>query len=419
MAISVGSRSTVSQQRYWFTPNGSKRWGGWQMASNTVGGQYADGGITNPAINFSGGVGAASSVFERTSRRRHVAAFGFTQAKVEISNGIVDTKPTTASEHGLITVGASLETEGGSIVPLTFSGNSTISMAADTTIVSDAASFSVQEGEVFWVRTYARAEIGFRYPQNMLTDQNLGEGTVTGNSLASGTIAPSNQRAFTATAVIAPRVAPTPNVLFIGDSIVVGRSELNDINTPDRTRGWVGRLMSGTLPHYRMALGGDRAVSVPTDWALRQSIPDTGGFSHAVLALGVNDLQDSPFQTDAQLLSSLSTLLQWLADAGIPRIYATTITPFSVTGTYTSPGGQTVNTTFETRRQAVNAQIRSLWNGNLYGYIDTASVVEDASNPGKWRSDGGVAYTGDGTHPNALGHTTLAAAFDARKLFYV
>lgn len=418
MAILVGSRSTVSQQRYWFTPNGSKRWGGWQMASSLVGGQYAYGGLTDQQNNYIGG--AVTSALERTSRRKHQAAFNFTQVKLEFSNGVCDTKPTTASEHGSITVGASLETAGGTIVPVTFDGgSSTKVMSVDTTAVSDAVNFSVSEGEVFWVRTYVRSEIGYRYPQNMLTDQNAGEGTVTGNSTLSGTIAASNQRAYTATAVLAQRSVPTPNVLFIGDSITVGRSEASDQTYPDRSRGWVGRIMSGTLPHYRMAVGGDRAWYIPSDWALRHDIPDSGGFSHAVVAFGVNDLQDTPFQTDTELLSSLSTLLQWLADAGIPKIYATTVTPFSVTGPYTSAGAQGYNATFETRRQAVNAAIRNLWDSNLDGYIDTAIALEDPVNPAVWRSDGGVAYTNDGTHPNSLGHDTIAASINAQKLFAV
>lgn len=416
MALSVASRGAVGQQRYWFTPNNSKRWGGWQMASNLVGGQYAYGGLTDPQNNYIGG--AVTSVLQRTSRRKHQAAFSFNQAKIELSNGVVDTKPTNASEHGSITVAASFETSGGVITPITFSGASTAVMAVDTTLVSDAVSFSVNEGETFWVRTYFRSEIGFRYPQNMLTDENAGEGTVTGNSTTSGTIPASNQRAFTATAVLAPRSVPTPNILLIGDSITVGRSEASDQVTPDRVRGWVGKSLSGVLPHYRLAVGGDRAWYIPTDWALRQSIPDTGGFSHAVVALGVNDLQDTPFQTDDQLRSHLSVLYEWLADAGIPRIYATTITPFSVTGPYTSPDTQTYNATFETRRQSVNASIRSLWDSNLHGYIDIAAAVEDANNPGKWRSDGGVAYTNDGTHPNTLAHQTIANVI-SRALFAV
>lgn len=292
-------------------------------------------------------------------------------------------------------------------------------MTVDTTAVSDSVNFSVNEGETFWVRTYVRSEIGFRYPQNMLTDQTAGEGTVVGNSTTSGAIAATNQRAYTATAVLAQRAVPTPNVLFIGDSVTVGRSEGSDQTYPDRSRGWVGRIASGVLPHYRMAVGGDRANFIPTDWALRQAIPDAGGFSHAVVAMGVNDLQDVPFQTDVQLLASIEVLLQWLADAGIPRIYATTVTPFSVTGPYTSAGAQSYNATFETRRQAVNTAIRSLWDSNLHGCIDTAAALEDPNNPAVWRSDGGVAYTNDGTHPNSLGHDAIAASLNAKKLFHV
>lgn len=416
MALSVASRGAVGQQRYWFTPNNAKRWGGWQMASTLVGGQYAAGGLTDQSNNYVGG--SIASALERTSRRRHKAAFGFTQAKLEFSNGVSDTKPSTAAEHGSITIGASLETADGTIVPVTFSGASTAVMSVDTTVVSDAVSFTVNEGDIFWVRTFVRSEAGFRYPQNMLTDQSAGEGTVTGNQTVSGTISATNQRAFTATAVLASRSVPTPNILFVGDSITVGRSEASDQTAPDRIRGWVGKSLSEVLPHYRLAVGGDRAWYIPTDWALRESIPDTGGFSHAVVALGVNDLQDVPFQTDTQLTGHLEVLYQWLADAGIPRIYATTITPFSVTGPYTSPGTQAYNATFEARRQSVNASIRSLWDSNLYGYIDIAAAVEDQSNPGKWRSDGGVAYTNDGTHPNTLGHQTIAATI-SQSLFAV
>lgn len=53
-------------------------------------------------------------------------------------------------------------------------------------------------------------------------------------------------------------------------------------------------------------------------------------------------------------------------------------------------------------------------NHPLEGYFDTADAVESARNSGKWV----VSTTGDGVHPNAAGHTLMAAAINTN-LFVV
>ncbi|TAK89715.1 hypothetical protein EPO04_01255 [Patescibacteria group bacterium] len=375
------------------------------MGQNT-----AVGGLSSPSAQYAGSTGAS-----RTTRRRCRAAFSFSQLKLEFTNSPCDVEPTTASEHGDITIAASVETAGGALTQVTFDGGSTTKvLTKNTTVLSDAASFTAAEGDIFWVRTYVSAGTGLRYPLNMLTDQTNGEGTVNSvNQTMSGTISSSNAKSFTATAVVAPRPAPVTNLLIVGDSITAGRTEATDQTLSDHQRGWAARAFGGIYPFYRLAMGGDRANLIPTNWPSRQTLPATGGFSHAIVLLGVNDIQDAA-QTGANVISSLDTIYQWLQDAGIPRIYAVTIPPFSVTGTYTSAGGQTVNSTFDGYRQTVNTSIRALSNSRLYGYIDAAAAVEDGSNAGKWRSDGGVAYSDDGTHPNTLGHQTIANAITTK-----
>lgn len=405
MATMSASRSATSQYQSWFATNSGGRWSGWQIASSLAMGQNtAVGGLSSPSAQYSGSTGQS-----RTTRRRCRAAFSFSQLKLEFTNSPCDVEPSNPAEHGTITIAASVETAGGVLTQVTFDGGSTTkALAANATTVSDAVSFSVSEGDIFWVRTYVSAGTGLRYPLNMLTDQTNGEGTVNSSNLTmSGTIPDSNAKSFTATAVIAPRPAPVTNILFVGDSITAGRTEATDQTLSDHNRGWVARAFGGIYPFYRLAMGGDRANLIPANWASRQTLPATGGFSHAVVLLGVNDIQDAA-QTGANVLASLDTIYQWLQNAGIPRIYGVTLPPFSVTGTFTGAGTQTVNSSFNTHRQTVNTAIRSLSSSYLYGYIDLAAAVEDQSNPGKWRSDGGVAYTDDGTHPNTLGHQTIA-----------
>ena len=42
----------------------------------------------------------------------------------------------------------------------------------------------------------------------------------------------------------------------------------------------------------------------------------------------------------------------------------------------------------------------------LAGYIEVADTVESARNSGLWKA----GYSGDGTHPNTVGATAIAAA---------
>ena len=49
-------------------------------------------------------------------------------------------------------------------------------------------------------------------------------------------------------------------------------------------------------------------------------------------------------------------------------------------------------------------------NYGFVGLIDVALYTDDVSNPGKWKSTGGVARTGDGTHLNATCVTEVVNA---------
>lgn len=390
----------------WFEPDVAGRWGGWQLVNELGGGFYPDGGVSSPTLNFS------NTGLTRTSRRRCVAHVAISALKLEYENSCLDTKPTTAADHDAVTVKAGIEYDG-AFTAVTFDGGSSSkSMAVDTRALSDTVTVSIPAGAEFWVRTHYVCATGKRAPLNALSMQSDGEGLDTSGSdkSVSGTISASNNKMWVPTAVLAQTNTPLANPLFIGDSVTVGVGEASGQSTLDRARGWVGRAFQG-IPHYRMALGGEQAQNFPTTFTVREAIPDTGAHAYAFVCMGINDIQDGS-RTGAQVLTDLDDIYDWLKnDCGIPRIVGVTIPPFSVTGTYTSAGGQTVNSTQNTHRNTVNAAIRNLDSALLHGYFDLAALVEDGST-GKWNSAGGTARTTDGTHPNAQGNADIATGIE-------
>jgi lysophospholipase L1-like esterase len=118
--------------------------------------------------------------------------------------------------------------------------------------------------------------------------------------------------------------------------------------------------------------------------------------------LGINDIQQSPHQTDpAQIIAALRQIIAQARARGI-RVIGATLTPFK--------GWSVYDQTLENTREAVNAFIRS---GAFDGVADFDAAIRDPQDPLRMLP----AYdSGDHLHPKDAGYQAMAAAVNLAQL---
>lgn len=212
---------------------------------------------------------------------------------------------------------------------------------------------------------------------------------------------------FTPTAVHALLDAEVPVIGLLTDSIGKGTNDTG----PTANYGWKGYIqksLGNALPWVYTGRGGHRIWYLATRDDGERSALMNAGITHLILAMVTNDVWIG--RTKAQILADQQTVCDRYRSYGV-KTYITTCPP-RTTGTYTSAAGQSLyDAAKEPVRLDYNADVRANW--AVYGHaglIDIASVIEDAANPGKWVSSGGIARTNDGVHPNPSGVLNLVDA---------
>jgi lysophospholipase L1-like esterase len=118
---------------------------------------------------------------------------------------------------------------------------------------------------------------------------------------------------------------------------------------------------------------------------------------------GINDIQQTPHQTDPnKIISALKQIATRAHDRGL-RVLGATITPFKGWRSYTPE--------LEEVRQAVNRFIRS--NSLFDGFIDFDAVIRDPADPQRIKPE---YDAGDHLHPGDKGFTAMANAVPLDRL---
>lgn len=421
-ASNVGA---VTQQAGWFSPNNGGSWGGAQQVDTLKGGIFFSETNGAPTNSFSNSSNPANNYQHNSNVRFNVYAT-CSGLRLEYVNSANDTAP-SGRTHVAITIAAGIRMPDNSFHQITFDGGSTTkTLAVGARAVSDALSSAVifVPGQNYYVRTRLTitAVSGNSYPLNYITDAS-DEGAEFGNAAStdkttSGSITSSLTRAHTATAVLADNIpqGPIPNVLVIGDSLEVGSSETSLSAVCSRNRGYVGKALSGRVPHYRICVGGESWSEFLADNTERLAAFSTGGFSHALIGGMRNDLQEG--RTEAQIKTDASTVYDLCNAQGI-RVVACTSPPYLTTAPgndFTSEANQTRSalTTSgvlrdEIRRNLTTWQLAGA-DGKVWRGINTGAAVESTTSIGKWQAPGGVAYSFDGLHAREAGYQAMADA---------
>ena len=210
-------------------------------------------------------------------------------------------------------------------------------------------------------------------------------------------------------------------VVALGDSITDGVTSTFGAN-----RRWTdylaARLARSPVPDYGIAnsgISGNRVLldSDHPDYTiystfgrsaqarLPQDVLDRAGARTVIIFEGVNDIQQTPHQTDPQeIIAGLAQLAAQSRARGL-RVVGATIMPFEGWNSWTPE--------LEATRVAVNEWIRAGGDGALAGVADFDAVTRDPARPARMLP----AYdSGDHLHPNDLGDRVMADSIPLRKL---
>ncbi len=353
------------------------------------------------------GVAGTDNGYPNFSIRNVVhTSVGGSKARVRLSNTFGKTPLTLG--HVTIAVaqsGTSPAAKPGTMRTVTFGGQRSTVVPAAAEVLSDPVNLAVPRDSDLLVTTYTPT------PSGPVTYHSLA--TQTSFFTRDGDFADQESgAAFTeqtgvwhyVSGVDVQSTAPG-SVAILGDSITDGAGSTVNANNrwpdllSDRLRGRLGVLNAG-ISGNRLLLDvpgsafGRNALARLADDVLSQ-----GDVRTLIVLEGVNDIQQTPHQTDpAMIISAYQQVIAQAKARGI-RVIGATILPFK--------GWRAWDETLEATRVAVNDFIRD---GHEFdAVIDFDRVMRDPADPQRLIA----AYdSGDHLHPGDAGYRAMAAAVD-------
>jgi lysophospholipase L1-like esterase len=291
---------------------------------------------------------------------------------------------------GTVTLTASVENPVGTFRRLTFSGASSVTVAAGSNINSDPIDLSAGANRVW---TWRNCSAGMTYITSLSTPTGDGstfgattpDQTAAGGSVVNGTIH------YGPIAVVAETTYPS--VIILGDSITQGAQ---DGKTAAVDSGSVARSVGQQLTYSNMGAAStfaSQTVSAPKRLFLSQY------FTHCVISYGANDIGFGA--TSAQLIGYINQIITQFAAL---KCYVCTVTPYTTSSdSWATVVNQTVKAT-EAARVTYNNALRAGEIPAAHAIFDVADAVESSRDSGKWSAPG---FTVDGLHPVLKGYLAV------------
>jgi lysophospholipase L1-like esterase len=300
----------------------------------------------------------------------------------------------------------------GSGKPLTFHGQTSVSIPAGALAVSDGIPFKFAPLSDLTVSFYLPS------PSGPITEHQLGNATsyhAPGNVVANDTLeTPSTLTSWEyLNGIDTLASADAAAVITIGDSITDGAK--STIDTNQRWPDELARRLQAD-PKYRHLAVLNEAISgnkILLDGAgpnalarFDRDVIAQSGAKYLLILEGINDigrLHSVPDgATAADLISALDQMIVRAHAHGI-AVIGCTLTPYHGAGYYTENG--------EAIRKAVNDWIRN--SGAFDGFVDFEAAVRDPNHPDTFLP---ADDPGDHLHPNDAGYKVMGDAIDL-KLF--
>lgn len=314
-------------------------------------------------------------------------------------------------------VSIALQDEGSAIVTgssktVTFSGQSSVTIATGAVVISDPLSFDVPATSNLSVSLFLPQSSGFLTAHALANQGNYisSDGNQTQNmqlDVASETAA---WHLLTALDVITER--PTTAIVALGDSISDGWGSTAGLN--QRWPNHFARRLydDSSISDYAVINAGISGNRVTTQDNPRfgenlqarfeRDVLALSNISHIVLLEGINDIgmsssDPSQMVTAAEVIAGYRQIIN-RAHARQIKVIGATLTPYQGAAYYTEAG--------ELVRQEVNAFIRS--SGEFDGVIDFDKAAQDPTQPSRLIP----SLTTDNLHLNDEGYKLMADSID-------
>lgn len=210
--------------------------------------------------------------------------------------------------------------------------------------------------------------------------------------------------------LIGEQITAAPAIYVLGASIEHGQSDTSGDGTAGG--GYIRRALnpvSGVKQAF--ALGAKRGESLSTFLASgSKRLAYLKYANRVLLGFGGNDFTNGVSANAA--LTSLNTLYSLIVAAGVERVGVLgMVVKTNSTDSWATIENQTPRTGFAAFRDAFHAGAIAL---GMY-FIETATLWEDASNPGYWPVNGTANWsTSDGTHATTVRHVQAGAGLPSR-----
>ncbi|HEV7899192.1 MAG TPA: SGNH/GDSL hydrolase family protein [Planosporangium sp.] len=307
----------------------------------------------------------------------------------------------------------------GTVRDVTFSGQRSVTARPGADVVSDPVALLVPSRANLLVTVYLPAQAG-PVTYHALAEQTsyLAPGGDHAGDM-SGTAYPQQRSSwFYLTGVDVLNPLARGAVVALGDSITDGYGSAHGANhrwpdfLADRLgHGFEGRPTGTQLGVLNAGISGNRlllpplvdAFGPPASERLVDDVLSRTGARTVIVLEGVNDIQQSPHQTDPTKINAALRTIADRAHARGLRVVAGTLTPFKGWPAYTDD--------LESVRLAVNDFIRT--SRAFDGVVDFDAGLRDPADPHRLLP----AYDcGDHLHPNDAGYQAMADLVDLRQL---
>jgi lysophospholipase L1-like esterase len=351
---------------------------------------------------------------DQTLRQIVRLSLGGDQIRVRLSNTFGDT-PVNIGDAQVALRESESTTNAASTFPITFAGNTSVSIPPGAMILSDPIPMAVEPLQELAVSLY--------FPEEM------NAGTVHGLGLQTGYISEPGDHAAASDFPVSGTtestafltgidVAATPEsraIVTLGDSITDGFGA-----TPDAYGTWpdalANRLVVAGLPRSVLneGIGGNRLLAdSPADFGMAfgesalarfdRDVLGQAGVQYLIVYMGINDIgmgmmDPSQTRSSAELIAALNQIIERAHERGV-TVIGGTITPYEGADYYSTEG--------EATRQEVNAWIRT--SGAFDEVVDFDAVVQDPAQSTRILAD---YDPGDHLHINDAGYTAMAEAIN-------
>jgi hypothetical protein len=335
------------------------------------------------------------------NRSLHKARENIKSLQIGVANWYcaLQVSPNNGSEANFGTatsVTASIEYPvGTTVTQVTFNGSTTGSIAAGTTLISDAVAVNIPNGASFYVRLWTSNPTGMMYSQNHVAQTGeMNAFGVTTPDLTGVTTSFGAAGVIMQTPVCIIGASTQQSYFLAGDSRNQGIADVGDVTG---NVGELSRSVGNKYAYINAGIATDRVNFAAANYARRLELAQY--CTHVLSNYGINDnLSTAGNRTGAQVLADLITFAALFTASG-KSFYQATIPPrTSSTDSFATTVNQsTAVNTNHAQLVVLNDSIRGGGVTGASGYLDIANAVCPT---GVWDP----LTTTDGLHANLRGN---------------